>query len=1016
MMTAAFLSSGEASLILSADAVAAARSVFGTLHPQDLRSPVTPAVLRRLRILGAFHWARCQVLPAGQDQLDRQQALLFYRTVQENDPAAVPVPVSHLIAQGRPQRPGGAPPGRPRGPGAEDPAALNARAVALMRRAEADGYAAADEAERLLSRAVSVAAAADPARAEYLSNLGHARHDLFRRDRDPAALGHAIAAHREALAVTRDGDPARPVRHFNLGNVLTDTHEQAALAEGVGHLRAAARTEPAGSRHRRADFLGYLCCALAETFGGTGDQADLDEAIAAGRDAAAAARADGIDQILWGTVLVSLGDALVLRSQLSGEPADLTEGITWLRAAVEQVPPGQGDRPMLLAHLGGALLLSARTDAPGPDALDEAAAALRAAAEAVPDDHHSRPIYLADLGSALLDRYRLRRSPGDLDEALAVLRQAAGTQSRDGTLAQQPGYLLTVAGALSEDAARRGAGAPADEAITMLRAAARAEAAPTAERIQAAREWGDLAAAGNAADAAEGYATAVGLLDLLASGGLRRADQETLLAQFSGVVSDAAAMAVAAGQPGWAVELLEQGRRALLAQVIDGPAPPGDLRRQAPGLADRLGAIRDAIEEPLRGIQAPLTLAAADPRRTGDRRPAAARERVALLAEIRAQPGFAGFLEPPAAAGLLGAAALGPVVIINISRHRCDALALTSDGIRLIELPGLRQREVSQRVTRFLGALDALQSGADGDTAILLGARRIVADTLGWSWDVIAGPVLDGLGISGRPEKGGPWPRIWWCPTGAAAFLQLHAAGRHDTRDAPVPGTVLDRVVSSYTPTARVLLHALQDPGPAAEPGRGRALEAPLIVAMPTTPGATDLPGRQREADHLIAGNPDGRMLAGPEATRGAVLSAIPHSRWIHFACHGVQDRAHPARGRLVLHDGPLTIQEIAGSRSDQGDFAYLSACETLSEGTDQPGEAITLATAVQLAGYRHVVGAQWPATDAIAPEMERLVYAGIRESGPRDTALAVHDAVRALRRKSPDAPAVWAPYVHIGP
>jgi CHAT domain len=1015
-LTAAFLSSGDASIILSPDAVAAARSVFSTLQPHDLRSPVTPAVLRRLRVLGAFHWARCQVLPAGQDQLDRQQALLFYGTVQEHDPGAVPVPVSHLIAQGRQQRPGAGPPGRPRGPGGADyPGGPGGPG-----RHEGPGRARGPRVPDGPGWPGRPPGAEDPAalnaRAEYLSNLGHACRDLFRRDRDPAALGHAIAAHREALAVTRDGDPARPLRHFNLGHVLTDTHEQAALAEGVGHLRAAARTEPAGSRHRRADFLGYLCRALAETFGWTGDQADLDEAIAAGRDAAAAARADGIDQILWATVLVSLGNALVIRSRLAGEAADLVEGITWLRAAVEQVPAGHGDRPMLLGHLGGALLLSARTDAPGQEALDEAAVVLRAAAEAIPDDHHSRPIYLADLGSALLDRYRLRHDPGDLDEALAVLRQAAGTQSRDGTLAEQPGYLLTVAGALSEDAVRRGGGAPADEAITMLRAAARAEAAPTAERMQAACEWGDLAAAADAADAAEGYATAVGLLDLLASGGLPRADQEGLLAQFSSVVGDAAAMAIAAGQPGWAVELLEQGRGTALAQAIDAQAPHRDLRRQAPELADRLAAIRDAIEEPPGGVQAPLTLAAADPRRTSDRRHTAARERIALLAEIRAQPGFADFLEPPPAAGLLGAAALGPVVIINISRYRCDALALTSDGIRLIELPDLRHGDVSQRVTRFLGALDALQTGADGDTAILLGARRILADTLRWSWDVITGPVLDGLGISGPPEKGGPWPRIWWCPTGAASFLPLHAAGRHDSRDAAVPSTVVDRVVSSYTPTARVLRRALQDAVRAAEPGRGRALEAPLIVAMPTTPGATDLPGRQREADHLIAGNPDGRMLAGPEATRSAVLSAIPYSRWIHFACHGVQDRAHPARSRLVLHDGPLTIQEIAGARSDQGDFAYLSACETLSDDTDQPGEAITLATAVQLAGYRHVVAGQWLATDGIAPEMERLVYAGIRESGPRDTALAVHDAVRVLRRKSPDDPAVWAPYVHVGP
>jgi CHAT domain-containing protein len=185
---------------------------------------------------------------------------------------------------------------------------------------------------------------------------------------------------------------------------------------------------------------------------------------------------------------------------------------------------------------------------------------------------------------------------------------------------------------------------------------------------------------------------------------------------------------------------------------------------------------------------------------------------------------------------------------------------------------------------------------------------------------------------------------------------------------------------------------------------------------MPTTPGATDLPDSQREANYLMAGNPDGRVLAGPEATRGAVLSAIPYSTWIHFACHGVQDRAQPSRSRLLLHDGPLTIQEIAASRADQAELAYLSACETFSGGTDLPDESITLATAVQLAGYRHVIGAQWPVADGVAPEMARRVYAGIRENGPADTALAVHDAVRALRRDWPDSPAAWAPYVHVGP
>ena len=1269
-----------------------------------------------------------------------------------------------------------------------------------MRRAEDTGaYAPADEAERLLSRAVSLATPRDPARAEYLSNLGRVYRDLFHRDRDVAMLGNAIAAHREALTATRDGDPARPLRHFNLGNVLAEKHEhaadRAALDEAVSHLRAAARTVPAGSRHRpmylatagtalceaselngndalfaegvallreavasaapddprwpgylrnlgnvartrymrtsepaardeaidayqraaaaapaadpdrlanlraamamtvlraedskeaghigqaakilgevlallppdaadrasvlvlqgrvatlrfqltddpadlttaaasyrqatsatldpaelrkihaalgsvlwtryertgdpagldevitaarqasyrppgggaptednltllaialteqhrhtgeqvlldeaiatlrraaevadpsrrpvawsnlaealwegsrqrqdpsmlaeavgllrdsvrstrpddrrRPDFLGHLCRALAEMFGWTGEQADLDEAIAAGRDAVVEARAAGTDQILGltnltaaltrrfehcgdpesldeaidtlrqaeadppasprerATVLVSLGNALVIRFQQAGETADLDESVTSLRAAADQLPAGHPDRPPMLGNLGGVLLLSARArrDAAAAGAaqaraahataaydrnggaadaglaFDDAAAVLRQAANATPEGHQNRPIYLANLGSALLDRFRLRRDPGDLDDALAVLRQAAGSESAEGTLAQQAGYLLSMARALSEDASRRSTEAPLTEAITMLRAAATAEAAPTADRIQAAREWGNLAAASDVADAAEGYATAVGLLDVLAWRGLRRADQERLLAQFSGVAGDAAATAIAAGQPGRAVEMLEQGRGVLLAQAIDARTPHDDLRRQAPELADRLTAVADALEEPLRSSQAPLTVPAADSQRAGDRRHAAARERIVLLAEIRARPDFADFLKPPSAAGLLGAARLGPVVTINVNRRRCDALVLSSGGIRLIPLPDLSHGDVHDRVTGFLGALDVLQilMGAGTDTAGVLAARHVVADTLRWSWDVITGPVLDGLGITARPERGGPWPRIWWCPTGLLSFLPLHAAGHHDTRDAPVPTTVLDRVVSSYTPTVRVLLHALR--GPAGDQASGRALEAPLVVAMPATPGAADLPDSQREASYLISGNPDGRVLVGPEATRGAVLSAIPYSTWVHFACHGVQDRAQPARGRLLLHDGPLAIQEIAAGRADQAELAYLSACETFGGGPDLPDEAITLPTAVQLAGYRHVIGAQWPVADGVAPEMARRVYAGIRENGPADTALAVHDAVRALRRDWPDAPAVWAPYVHVGP
>ena len=56
--------------------------------------------------------------------------------------------------------------------------------------------------------------------------------------------------------------------------------------------------------------------------------------------------------------------------------------------------------------------------------------------------------------------------------------------------------------------------------------------------------------------------------------------------------------------------------------------------------------------------------------------------------------------------------------------------------------------------------------------------------------------------------------------------------------------TVLDRVVSSYTPTVRALAHARDH---AAEWAPRRT----LIVAMPTTPGQLTLPSVMAEADML---------------------------------------------------------------------------------------------------------------------------------------------------------------------
>ncbi|MER5540630.1 CHAT domain-containing protein [Streptomyces mirabilis] len=113
--------------------------------------------------------------------------------------------------------------------------------------------------------------------------------------------------------------------------------------------------------------------------------------------------------------------------------------------------------------------------------------------------------------------------------------------------------------------------------------------------------------------------------------------------------------------------------------------------------------------------------------------------------------------------------------------------------------------------------------------------------------------MLNELGYDGVPavEDGDcdeGWPRVWWAPGGPLGLLPLHAAGYHtDSADDPHRRTVMDRIVSSYTPTVRSLRYARER---TLSPAAVRS----LIVAMPTTPGLPNH-GRLRfvEAVHLTS-------------------------------------------------------------------------------------------------------------------------------------------------------------------
>ncbi|MFV2085583.1 CHAT domain-containing protein [Micromonospora sp. LOL_021] len=400
-----------------------------------------------------------------------------------------------------------------------------------------------------------------------------------------------------------------------------------------------------------------------------------------------------------------------------------------------------------------------------------------------------------------------------------------------------------------------------------------------------------------------------------------------------------------------------------------------------------------------------------------DRRKAAAREWDDTVAQVRRLPGFEDFLLPPRMSTLLPATGSGPVAVINVSRWRCDALIVEPAGVRVVELPRLTAQTVAERADAYLTSLGVAERAArEFDTVPAPADDDTLADVLGWLWDDVAGPVLDALGLADTPPAGTPWPRMWWCPTGPLALLPLHAAGHHRAAGGPLTGTpprtVIDRVVSSYTPTLRVLREA-------AEARRdGPTDPRMLVVGLPHTPGQPPLRNVAREQAVLRRLLPGScTFLDDGQATRAAVLDQLPWHSWAHFACHGDQNLQRPSDGGLLLHDGALTVTDLS-QQQHQGEFAFLSACKTAVGGVNLPDEAITLTAALHYTGYRHVIGTLWSVLDATAADVAEAVYTALAVDGRLDadrSAYALHDAVHQVRAAG--APmAAWSPFTHTGP
>ncbi len=193
------------------------------------------------------------------------------------------------------------------------------------------------------------------------------------------------------------------------------------------------------------------------------------------------------------------------------------------------------------------------------------------------------------------------------------------------------------------------------------------------------------------------------------------------------------------------------------------------------------------------------------------------------------------------------------------------------------------------------------------------------------------------------------------------------------------------------------------------------------------------LPGTALEAKILVDIFAEQvEQLQGIDATEDQLRTALPGKRYLHFATHGLVNKARGSQfASLALtvpqeasvdaeRDGFLQLYEIYTLPLDEVELAILSACETNTGGMVAGEGVFALSRGFLTAGAKRVVASQWSVDDSstasLMGEVFRLLDEQIDQGKPANYDDILRDAKRLVRSQSKWAsPYHWAPFILTG-
>ncbi|PQE18220.1 TPR domain-containing protein [Rutstroemia sp. NJR-2017a WRK4] len=669
-----------------------------------------------------------------------------------------------------------------------------------------------EEAIRIGREAVDTIPEDHIARAGLLNNLGNRLGDKYSRTGAMSDLEEAIRIGREAVDATPEDHPARATMLYNLGSRLSNRYSRTGvmndLEEAIRIGREAVDTTPE-DHPDRAKMLHNLGNLLGDRYSRTGAMNDLEEAIRIGREVVDTTPEDHPDHA---GSLNTLGRHLSDRYSRTGVMNDLEEAIRIGREAVDTTPEDHPDRAGRLINLGSRL--SNRYSRTGAvNDLEEAIRIGREAVDATPEDHPDRARMLLNLGSHLSYRYSRTGAMNDLEEAIRIGREAVDATPEDHP--DRARMLLNLGNRLSYRYSRTGAMNDLEEAVLSYQSALVQSTSDIIDRLYAYEQvlvYCDILS--DWKQACEAADIAIPLIPRLTSRSIENSDKQYMLSQVVGMACDGAAVALFSGRhPLDALNFIEQGRGVLAASLQELRIDVLDLKEKHPELAERFEDLQQELDSPITdnaSLENNSRISFGQDRTT--KRYDANKKLDELIERIRQLHGFEDFLLPPSKEEMLLAAQSGPLVVINVSKYRCDAILVEQHQIRSLHLPNLTTEEINEKSNANLGN----------------------PRTLKWLWDVVVQPILDALGFTQLPSDDS-WPHIWWIPTGPLSKFPLHAAGYHGRSSTE---STLNRVISSYSSSIKAVIHGRRHPVLNVIPYTPTKA---LLVAMQDTPNQNSL-------------------------------------------------------------------------------------------------------------------------------------------------------------------------------